>query len=292
MYKLKIKKPGLIKIKIFTSFPDIILANLQEKEVTPTKQEQIIVSDNTYDGLSKVTVNPYEANVKSKTITKNGIYKASDEDLDGYSEVDVDVNLDLKITDCRYLFYSHARLDIFNELCNLISADCIDMSYMFYNCYNLTSIPKLDTSKVTIMDYMFSHCTKLVSIPELDTSKVTNMNYMFYNCKKLVSVPELDASKVTGMYGMFANCSSLENFGGFKNLGEAYKVPGTANYYKADLSSCPNLSHDSLMNVINNLYDIKTKGCNPQQLVLGSTNLEKLTEEEIAMATNKGWNVS
>jgi len=46
------------------------------------------------------------------------------------------------------------------------------------------------------------------------------------------------------------------------------------------------------MNVINNLYDIATKGCNTQQLVLGSTNIAKLTAEEIAIATNKGWTVS
>ena len=59
-----------------------------------------------------------------------------------------------------------------------------------------------------------------------------------------------------------------------------------------DLSSATKLTHESLMNVINNLYDIKTKGCNAQPLVLGSTNLAKLTAEEIAIATNKGWNVS
>ena len=46
------------------------------------------------------------------------------------------------------------------------------------------------------------------------------------------------------------------------------------------------------MNVINNLYDIATKGCNAQLLYLGSTNLAKLSAEEIAIATNKGWTVS
>ena len=46
------------------------------------------------------------------------------------------------------------------------------------------------------------------------------------------------------------------------------------------------------MNVINNLYDIKTKGCNPQGLVLGSINLNKLTSEQIAIATERGWSVS
>ena len=44
-------------------------------------------------------------------------------------------------------------------------------------------------------------------------------------------------------------------------------------------------------NVINNLYDIKSKGVKPQTLQLGDTNKAKLTTEEIAIATNKGWNV-
>lgn len=45
------------------------------------------------------------------------------------------------------------------------------------------------------------------------------------------------------------------------------------------------------MNVINNLYDIKSKGVKTQTLQLGDTNKAKLTAEEIAIATNKGWNV-
>ena len=43
------------------------------------------------------------------------------------------------------------------------------------------------------------------------------------------------------------------------------------------------------MNAINDLYDIASAGVQPQKLVLGSTNLAKLTAEEIAIATNKGW---
>lgn len=57
------------------------------------------------------------------------------------------------------------------------------------------------------------------------------------------------------------------------------------------LTDIAELTHDSLMNVINNLYDIKSKGVKPQTLQLGNTNKAKLTAEEIAIATNKGWNV-
>ena len=59
------------------------------------------------------------------------------------------------------------------------------------------------------------------------------------------------------------------------------------------------------MDVINKIYDLNiTYGVydeegNPgtgtlytQDLILGETNLAKLTPEEIAIATNKGWTVS
>ncbi|MDD7754008.1 MAG: hypothetical protein PUJ51_05820, partial [Clostridiales bacterium] len=64
------------------------------------------------------------------------------------------------------------------------------------------------------------------------------------------------------------------------------------SFYSLKFQQSYNLTHDSLMNVINNLYDIKTKGVKPQQLILGSGNLAKLSEEELAIAQNKGWSVS
>ena len=46
------------------------------------------------------------------------------------------------------------------------------------------------------------------------------------------------------------------------------------------------------MNVINGLYDIATKGVKTQKLTIGSTNLAKLTAEQIQIATSRGWSVS
>ena len=43
------------------------------------------------------------------------------------------------------------------------------MSNMFYNCYNLSSLP---------------------DISKWDTQNVTNMNNMFYNCYRLSSLPD------------------------------------------------------------------------------------------------------
>ena len=351
MFKLKlINKPKMMKLKCNFTFPNVVLANLQEKEATPTKEIQQIKADQQYDGLSKVGVNPIpneyiipsgeieftqngtydvtdkasakvnipEKQLGTKTITKNGTYKASDDDLDGYSEVEVETSgVDINdyyvtsgsyesirayikkiplidtsnVTDMRSMFY---------DCKNLISIPLLDtsnvtnMNQMFLGCTSLTTIPQLDTSNVIYMNQMFWRCTSLTTIPQLDTSNVTIMHNMFNSCENLISIPQLDTSNVTGVTSMFNSCTSLTTLGGFQNLGMAYDTTASANdrNYRLDLSTSSKLTHDSLMNVINNLYDIKTKGCNPQQLILGSTNLAKLTAEEIQIATDKGFSVS
>ena len=183
------------------------------------------------------------------------------------------------------------------------TSNVTDMNSMFSSCSSLTSIPLLNTSKVTRMDYMFSYCRSLTTIPHIDTSKVTNMLSMFYWCRSLTTIPALDTSNVTNMdsffygcislysiplidtsnvttmLGVVYGCSSLIYLGGFKNL----HISVTSNF----LDQCPNLTVESLMNVINNLAKVSGKS-----LKFGSTNLGKLTPQQKAIATNKGWTLT
>ena len=165
------------------------------------------------------------------------------------------------------------------------------MQDMFNRCRLLKTVPLFDTSHVTNIGGMFSNCRALITIPSFDTSNATNMAYMFNNCTALAAVPLLNTSKVLSLTSMFYSCNNLENIGGFQNLGNAYLTARPINY-ELNLTSSKKLTHDSLMNVINNLYDIATKGCKAQKLTLGTDNMAKLTAEEIAIATNKGWTVS
>lgn len=196
-----------------------------------------------------------------------------------------------EVTDMRYAFNRCSKITTIPQF---NTSKVTSMYYMFQYCANLKTLPLLDTSEVTNMSSMFVLCTSLETIPQFNTSKVTTMSYMFQDCTSLTSVPQLDASMILDVSRIFEDCSNLTNLGGFINLGQAYLTTRAENYnaYKLELNFCNKLTHESLMNVINNLYDIKTKGCKNQSLVLGSTNKAKLTEEEIAIATNKGWNVS
>ena len=83
MFKLKlINKPKMMKLKCNFTFPNVVLANLQEKEATPTNEIQQIKADQQYDGLSKVVVNaiPDEYIIPSGeiNISQNGTYNVTD----------------------------------------------------------------------------------------------------------------------------------------------------------------------------------------------------------------------
>lgn len=164
---------------------------------------------------------------------------------------------------------------------------------MFSGCSALLVAPTLDTSNATSLSDMFYHCISLTTAPSIDTHNCLWFDYMFANCTSLTTVPLLNMSYASKVNDMFEGCRSLTTLGGFKNLGSHYDTEKEAHYsnYTINLSVANDLTHDSLMNIINNLYDIATKGCTTQLLQLGSDNKAKLTAEEIAIATNKGWSV-
>jgi len=106
------------------------------------------------------------------------------------------------------------------DLSNFDTSNVTDMNSMFSNCYDLTSLDlsNFDTSNVTDMSYMFFYCSSLTSLDlsKFDTSNVTDMDTMFYNCSSLTSLDlsNFDTSNVTDMNSMFRYCSSLTSIKG------------------------------------------------------------------------------
>lgn len=215
-----------------------------------------------------------------------------------------------QVTNMSNMFYSCTQL-INLDLSSFNTSNVTDFNNMFYMCDRLINLDlsSFDTSQAKNMNYMFAYCRTLTSLDlsSFDTSNVTAIGYFVYYCDEL---EDLDLSKFnlikTNYILNMMHCNKLVNLKWGINLGKAYKQK-TNNYnnYKLDLSSSPLLTHESLMSVINNLYDLNlTYGVYDeegndlggtlyrQSLVLGTTNLAKLTDEEIAIATNKGWNVS
>ena len=105
---------------------------------------------------------------------------------------------------------------------------------------------------------MFNWCRRLTSldIGGWNMNKVTNISNMFYFCEKLTDL---------NMNGAILPKINL------------------TNWY---LSSCP-LTVDSLVSVINALPQLD-EGTS-YTCTIGSTNLNKLSDTQKAIATNKGW---
>ena len=154
------------------------------------------------------------------------------------------------------------------------SKNVTNMGSMFNGCSKLTTIPQLDTSNVNNMFSMFFGCSSLTAIPQLDTSKVTNMGDMFSGCSKLTTIPQLDISNVNNTLGMFSGCSSLT----------AIHMININHYL--DISSSTKFTREALVEIIGNL---KAQTRYSKTLTMGSTNLAKLTDEDKAVATGKGW---
>ena len=218
-----------------------------------------------------------------------------------------------KATNMNSMFYYCSAL---TALPAIDTSNVTNMDSMFNNCATLTTIPLLNTSKVTSMYQMFAYCTLLQSIPLLDTSNVTNMQYMFVDCKSLTTIPAINTSKVTNFKQFIditklqslplldmdsvSSSSNINNFfgfstsnnttltevGGFKNL----KVDWTDNY---GIKRLANLTYESVMNIINNLYDFPANGSTETRTIaLNANSKALLSESDIAVATAKAWIIS
>lgn len=280
---------------------------IQEKEVTPTRNVQEIIPDTGYTGLSKVIVKGYVPKVANKTITSNGVYSAEEEGLDGYdivkvetSGVDIDDYFDKNIIGGTY-GNPGWKQNIKKWRSPLYVAEGTNTSYMFRDfLFDETVLPEVmfPSNEVNLYQ-MFYNASQLKEIPWLkNITAKPSMASAFQGCTNLVKLNKINCEKVTNISSAIEYTYNLTDFGGFENIGKAYLTTESQNniYYKIQMNSSSKLTVQSLINTLNGLYDIKTKGCKPQQVVLGSTNLAKLTSEEgqtaLSNAQAKGWTIS
>ena len=244
-------------------------------------------------------------NAQVLDITENGTYTDTDKLI---KEVNVNVipKINIQNEDIKFAYSTIKEVPEWADW-----AGIKDMSYMFYQCSKLTSVPELDTSKATSMKYMLSYCGSLTSIPLLLTSNVTNISDMFYNCQNLTSIPELDTSNVTDINRMLGSCNKLTSLpplnvskvtsngpfgssdmpnitdvGGFIGL----KYSWNNNYY--GINKLPNLTYQSCINILNGLYDFTGNGETPKSTegkLKVHQNFLNLVGDEISIGTNKGW---
>ena len=164
---------------------------------------------------------------------------------------------------------------------------------LFYYCYLLTSIDTINSGdNLSNTNQMFYYCYNLIDVPVFNTSKVTNFKQMFQQCNKIKEIPAFDLGGVANTslyswndsnnpyYNMMSGCSNLERFH-CTNIKQSI-----------DLSVSTKFTREALLEIIGNLYDISDRTGSTLYFHIGATNLAKLTAEDIALATAKGWTIN
>lgn len=143
------------------------------------------------------------------------------------------------------------------------------------------SVPYVETYFATNFNNMFSGCENLRSVPYMDTSKGYCFSNMFEACLRLVRVPDLDVSNATDVVGMFDGCNILEY------LDDNPLLKNKAWQFKDNISfGYSPLNRDSILKVFNGLQVVQGK-----TITISSKTNEYISDEDKAIATNKGWNV-
>ena len=260
---------------------------------------------NMFNGCSNLTsLDVTDWNTSSVTGMSSMFYQCTNlTSLTGIKDWDVS-----KVTAMNSMFSMCTKLTSLDGIEDWNTSSVTNMDSMFRNCQNLTSLDLSgwDVSKVTNMQYMFASSSNLTSLDlsGWNVSKVTNMQYMFASSSNLKSLDlsGWNTSSVTDMISMFYNCQSLTSLD-LSGL-DIYHVSNLVNIffqcYKLEtLNSMKNinanisfthtmLDSESLYDAITNLAITTTN----KTLQVGSTLMQKLTEVQIAEATNKGWTVA
>lgn len=176
---------------------------------------------------------------------------------------------------------------------------------IFFNCKNLTSVTYIDgvtsinglenctgltsviipNSVTTIFDGAFRGCTGLTSVT-IPNSVTTMGGLAFSNCTSLatVNIPKSLNKFISTYYGyVFQGSTALENV----TLENGFN---TDTIYLG-LDSSTKYSVETLVAMMEALTD-RTGESTQYTLKIGSTNKNKLSAEQQAIATNKNWTIT
>lgn len=214
-----------------------------------------------------------------------------------------------KVTSLRSMFGNCTFLETV-EFADWDVSHVTEFYAMFDACANLKNIDvsKWNTSSATNMGWMFNNNSlKTLDVSNFNTSKVTNMYAMFNHSKSLtrLDISNFDTSNVLDFGRIFSywdsvceelNISGL-NLSNVTLIDRAF-LRSSFKVIRCDELILPNidmsniglndstaLTVDSIVGLLNALPQ-SDKGYSFQ---IGSDNIAKLTAEQKAIATDKGW---
>lgn len=196
------------------------------------------------------------------------------------------------------------------NLSNINTSNVTTFATMFVNCYSLTTIGNIsnwDTKNVVNMSEMFSYCYSLKSLvfDNWDVKKITTISYMMRYCYNLetVSLKNWDLAACTTMTEMFYSDSKLHtvDMTGWK-ISALTTAPGALFRYCYSLKNCTGapitlnhsyaqcyaLTKESAIAIFTNLPTVTTS----RTITIDNYVNSRLTSEEKAIATGKGWTIA
>ena len=272
--------------------------------------DQIIIP--TTDGLFNFTTNEYLSKPVSITdyiYTNNFTEPVAEGNLIRTVNVDVQPKVDVAKYGIKLAYSSFAEVPEIFDFSNVK-----DYSYMFNNCSSLQTTPLIDFKNATTMKDAFSSCRSLKIIPNWDLSNVDDASYMFQECGSLIEVGNLNLEKTRNLsHFLFyswdrplekigvLNVPNVENINEFfyynfspktiPNLTEMGGFVGLKCNWNGvnGLDSCPNLTYQSCINILNGLADVTELGGRTLKV---HPNFLTTVSDEISIGTNKGWTIT
>ena len=161
----------------------------------------------------------------------------------------------------------------------------------FGNCGNLRIIPNMDLSSVLDASGLFEECGSIEEIGDINFENVTNMNY-FLKCygdeRPIRKIGVFNVPKVENISDFFyysfspVTRNNLTEMGGFIGL--------KCNWDAGNgLDSCPNLTYQSCINILNGLADVTELGGRTLKV---HPNFLTTVGDEISIGVAKGWTIS
>ena len=190
--------------------------------------------------------------------------------------------------DMSFMFYKCSSLLSLPDISKWNTSNVTNFRYMFSNCSLLSSLPDIsqwDTSNVIKMDNLFSQCSNLKNIPDISKWNIDNvldMSYMFYQCSSLESLPDLSKWKISNVneiYYMFSGCSFLMTLPDLSNW-KLKKITNLSCLFQ-DCWKLTNLPDISKWN-ISKVTDISGMFSNCENL----TNLPDISKWDISKVTD------
>lgn len=161
-----------------------------------------------------------------------------------------------------------------------IANDSNNRGRQFQNCVNLKTLSLPDTVQY-ISEGLCAGCSSLKTV-HLSTALVILRGDAFTSCSSLetINIPASITTITQRNYFSFFGLTALKNV----------TIENGFNCNNLNLSASTLYSHDTILSWLNALYD--RTGLTAYTLTIGTTNLNKMTAEEIGIATNKNWNLA